>query len=158
MSSNQKINFITLPHINVIVWLALSPHSKSVMIPSNNRPLCLELECFFSLFAHHQKALYGLSLNRGKDFFVFIAFYFLINNHLCVQTPREPAEDRRVFSEPDAPDEIHVCGLLFQPSICSQCTHTAQVNEKKQSTWNEIKNVYMCREDTENRCNSSKAY
>lgn len=46
-----------------------------------------------------------------------------------MQTSREPAEDRRVFSESDAPDEVHVFGVLFQPSICSQCTHAARVKK-----------------------------
>ena len=50
-------------------------------------------------------------------------------HYLCVQTSREPAKDWRVFSDFDAPDEVHVCSLLFQPSICSQCTHTTQVKE-----------------------------
>lgn len=52
---------------------------------------------------------------------------FLKKNIPFVQTPREPAENRGVLSEPDAPDEDHICGLLLQSSVCSQRSHTTHV-------------------------------
>lgn len=104
-----------------------------------------------------KKASYRLSLNVGKDFLSLLLFIFQKNVCVCVQTSREPAEDRGVFSEPDAPDEVHVCGLLFQPSICSQCAHTAQVTGKKKKQLERNKQE-MWSEDTEKRCDSSKAY
>lgn len=71
-----------------------------------------------SIIASQQKGHHFCFLFFNKQPFVY------------VQTSREPAEDRRVFSESDAPDEVNVRGLLFQSSICSQCTHTAQVKKK----------------------------
>ena len=48
-----------------------------------------------------------------------------------LQTPRESAEDRRVFPESDAPDEDPLFGLLLHPSSCCQCTHPTQVQSQK---------------------------
>lgn len=52
---------------------------------------------------------------------------FLLKKIPFVQTPGEPAENRGVLSEPDAPDEDHICGLLLQSSVCSQRSHTTRV-------------------------------
>lgn len=46
---------------------------------------------------------------------------------LNAQTPREPAEDRGLLPESDAPDKGSLCGLLLQPPVCCQRPHTAQV-------------------------------
>lgn len=146
MSINQKIEpasipyFFRLLHGNAVVYsdlekawgivvstVPLCPLRSWGWSPGTTGPFCLELGC--SVFLHHQKTSYRLKLNIGKDFYRYCFLLFNKQPFVCVQTSRKPAEDRRVFSESDAPDEVHVCGLLFQSSICSQCTHTAQVKK-----------------------------
>lgn len=97
------------------------------MIPSDNTPFCLELAC--SVSPAPSKSIPQVVIDYRKGFLFFSKQPFV-----CVQTSRDPAEDRRVFSESDAPDEVHVCGLLFQPSVCSQCAHTAQVKTNAAGT------------------------
>lgn len=151
MSFNQKIEpasipyFFRLLHSNAVVLPDLEKAWGIVVStvplcslrswgwsPGTTGPFCLELGC--SVFPHHQKTSYRLKLNIGKDFYRYCFLLFNKQPFVRVQTSRKPAEDRRVFSESDAPDEVHVCGLLFQPSICSQCTYTARV---KKCSWNE---------------------